>query len=144
MVAGEIVYAGAPIASFRYAVIAWIIAMVMIYTIPLLSFSRPLNETKQRTVLRYSSLASREAFAKQDQWLDRDSGADKAEPENPDVQVPKDLKARYEAARAMKTLPLGGRAILPISMAAAIPFAVAATTQLPLRDIIKMLKFLII
>ncbi len=144
MVAREIVYAGAPIASFRHGVIAWIITMVVIYTIPLTTFSRPLNETKQRAVLRYGALASREAFAKQDQWLDRDPGSDKAEPEEPGVDVPGDLKARYEAARAMKTLPLGGRAILPISMAAAIPFAVAATTQLPVRDIIKMLKFLII
>ncbi|MBK8908892.1 MAG: hypothetical protein IPM60_13605 [Rhodospirillales bacterium] len=142
MIAKDLVYAGTEITSLKYVVAVWIVAMVVIYTIPLTVFSGPLGEAKRTEMLRYAGLASRAAAGPSSESAEAETAADGELPLK--SQVPADLKKRYDAANGMSTLPLGARTILPISMAAALPIAVAAATQLPVKQIIKFLKFLIL
>lgn len=155
-IAKGVVYAGAPVGGFKYVAAAWVLALVVIYTLPLTAFSAPLKAAQQRAVLSYGALASRKTYADQAHWLGgsdpaargtdslagADAGATEAAPG--EIEAPKDLKARLDAARGMRTLLLSKEAVLPIALAAVVPMLVVAATQVPARNVLKILKFFIL
>lgn len=142
-IARDLVFSETTVQDVRGMMIAWVVVIVLLFALPLTVFGRPLKAAKRRALLDYSAFASRHNLAFEQRWIRNPD--DDADPLGaPEISSLADLNAGYEAVRTMRTAPISKQAILPVVVAALVPMVAAAATQVPLRDLLNMLKILVI
>ncbi len=120
---------------------AWLAVVLICFSLPLLVFCGPLTELRDRTLTRADRLATRIERAKErgvfgDNILvpgDSDEG-----------DAPPDPTAFRKAAKSLSTMPVSRRALLPLGAAALVPLLIAGATLLPLKELLKAAKSLIV
>ena len=141
----HVVYAGASLMSFKFALFAMIAFLVVAFVLPLLTFSPVLKALKRKGLSHYGALASRHNLAFEGKWI----GATAGDPEevplgSPDVSSLADLAAGYELVRNMRTMAVTKSSVVPLVLAALVPLAVVALTQAPFKQILGELKGLLL
>jgi len=122
---------------------AWLAIVLALFAFPLLAFSRPLSALKELAMAhataeatRFYRLSEKKAFGRN--LVANDDGAAEEQGET------QDPAGQYAAARGLSIFVMNRATLLPVTLAALIPLAVAAATKLPSSQIIPVLKKLLL
>ena len=141
----HVVYAGASLMSFKFALFGMIAFLVVAFVLPLLAFSPVLKALKRQGLSRYGALASRHNLAFEGKWIAGTAGGPAEGPlGSPDVSSLADLAAGYELVKQMRTLPVTKASVVPLVLAALAPLVAVALTQAPFKQILGELKGLLL
>lgn len=142
--AHDAVYHGLNLPTLKVEMIAFIVIALIIFNLPLLAFAQPLKQAKKQALLDYGALVGRHGALVHQRWIEGRDLPDDAILHAPELGPVADTAALYDAVKAMRTMPLGKTAILPLALAAAIPMIAVLVIQVPVKALaLKLLKALI-
>jgi MFS-type transporter involved in bile tolerance (Atg22 family) len=110
----------------------------------LTAFVPVLSALKKSGLRRYSVLVTRHNLAFEAKWIDGVQSHDEQPLGSPDVSSLADLAASYEMIKSIRPLPVTKETIMPLILAALIPFIGVALTQVPLKQILGEVKGLLL
>ena len=142
-IAEQLLSGGLAPATYGCVMAGWLLIVLALMAFPLQAFAKPLSDLRERTLLTCSSQATRHHRAAERALLGRNlSAAGDAEP-TPVGDIP-DPSKEFAAARKLSTFVFSRKALLPVSAAALLPLMVAGATQLPLKELFKVMKRLLL
>jgi hypothetical protein len=129
--------------TYGYVMGGWLLIVLMLFAYPLLAFRKPLAELKEQTILACSTQATRHHRAAERELLGKNiSASEDAEPV-PAQEIPDPSKV-FATARKLSVFLFSRSALLPISAAALLPLVAAGATQLPIKELFKVMKRLLL
>jgi hypothetical protein len=138
-----IVFEGAGLHSFRFALLGMVLFLLIVFALPLVVFSPRLARLKRQGLSDYGALASRHNLDFEAKWIAHpDAGREALG--SADVSSLADLAAGYELVNAMRVIPLTMQGLLPLVVAAVIPLALVAATQVPFAQVLQAVKKLLL
>ena len=130
-------------ATYGYLMAGWLLIIVMLFAYPLTAFHKPLTDLKERTLLLCSSQATRHHRAAERELLGKNiSAAGDAELASA-KEIPDPSKTLTSVLK-LSTFLVNREGLLPVSGAALLPLVIAGATQLPLKEIFKVMKRLLL
>jgi hypothetical protein len=142
--ANVILWKVASFASFQYAIAALAAALVALTAGPFVFFNGQLGKAKQRAVLACGALAGRQLRAFEEKWLGASPPAPGEMLQAPDFSAVSDFNPTVTAIQQMNTLPFRPKQLLPLVVAALLPFLPVVAIEIPLKEmllqVLKMLK----
>ena len=142
--ANLILWMGASFASFKYAIVVVVGALVGLMAGPLVFFTRQLGSVKQRAVFSCGTLAIRQLRAFEEKWLGTSPLGAEEMLQDADFSAVRDFNATVTAVQNMKTLPFKLKELIQLAVASSLPFLPVAAIEIPLKDILlqvfKLLK----
>lgn len=133
-----LVWGGGRIEDVQSVLAAWSLLVIALFVLPLVAFARPLRVAKARALLDFAALSLRHNRAFERRWIDGGAPAEELLGA-PDSSSLADLATGYQAAKAMRTIPLVAEGLVPVAVAVAVPLACAVATQVPVRTMLKTL-----
>jgi hypothetical protein len=130
-------------ATYGQLMAAWLIIVIILFGAPLLAFAKPLRRLKEATLLAAASAATRRERALERELL----GSNMAAPADAEATAAGDIPDAaklYAAARKLSTYLISWSAILPVAPAALLPLVAAGATQLPVKQLLKIAKGLLL
>ncbi len=128
--------------TFGYIVTAWLAIVFAFFAFPLLAFSKPLAELKDRSAEVLGAQATRYHRAAERALIGRNLAAnDSVEAAAPAVPDP---SAQFAASRKLSIFLMSRSAIAPLAAAALVPFAIAGATKLPYKEVFALVKKLLV
>jgi len=143
----QVVYAGASLLSFKFALLGLILFLIVAFVLPLLAFTPVLVKLKRQGLSRYGALVSRHHLAFETKWIGDEGTSDEAVDDplgSPDMSSLADLSASYQIIEAMRPVPVTRQSIVPLVLVALLPFVAVAATQAPFKQIIGSIKGLLL
>lgn len=133
--AHEVLHHGLHVASLRPLIAVWAVVIVLVFVQPLVPFALRLLRMRRETRLRYGSLLGRHGELFEQRWL---SGPRDDEPllGAPEIGAAADAFALYASVETLRPFPLGLRTVLPLALAAVVPFLPVVAIEVPLRDLL--------
>ena len=122
---------------------AWLAIVFGLLALPLSAFSKPLSRLKKETLSATGAQATRFHRAAERKTLGQNiAAADQAEAaEQPDVADP---SKQFETTRKLSVWLFNRSALVPVAAAALLPLAAAGATQLPYKEMLSILKKLLL
>jgi hypothetical protein len=139
--AKNLVHQTVSLATFTSVMGAWLAIVLLLFAYPLSAFSRPLADLKQRATLLLGAQATRYHRTAERKLLGRNVVFDADD--EPDEDVPDPTKV-FETTRKMSLMMISRAAIVPVTAAALIPFAIAGAEWLPYEEVSAVLKKLLL
>ena len=128
--------------TFGYIITAWLAIVFAFFAFPLLAFSKPLAELKDRSAEVLGARATRYHRAAERALIGRNLAAnDSVEAAAPAVPDP---SAQFAASRKLSIFLMSRSAVAPLAFAALVPFAIAGATKLPYKEVFAMIKKLLV
>ena len=128
--------------TFGYIITAWLAIVFAFFAFPLLAFSKPLAELKERSAEVLGAQATRYHRAAERALIGRNLAAnDSVEAAAPAVPDP---SAQFAASRKLSIFLMSRSAVAPLAFAALVPFAIAGATKLPYKEVFAMIKKLLV
>jgi hypothetical protein len=121
----------------------WLALVLSLFALPLTAFGRPLKKLKESAIRASSAQATRHFRALERDVLGQNVSAT-TDAESTKAADNPDPSKIFAAAQKCSTLPFSREAWLPISVAALVPLIVAGATQLPIKELIKVAKRLLL
>ena len=122
---------------------AWLFVVIILFGAPLLAFTGPLKRLQETTVLAASALATRRERAVERELLGSNISAATDAEATAASEIPDSAKL-YAAARKLSTFLISRSAIVPVAAAALLPLVAAGATQLPIRELLKIARNLLL
>jgi hypothetical protein len=142
-IAQKLLQNGLTAAAYGQLMVAWLIVVIILFGAPLLAFTKPLKRLKEATLLAASAVATRHERAVERALLGSNMSATAdAEPTAAD-DIP-DTAKLYAAAKKLSTFLISRAAIVPVAAAALLPLVAAGATQLPIRELLKIARTLLL
>ena len=123
----------------RPLIIGAIVLSLLLVLAPLLVFIGPLSRARAVGRLRYGALASHHGRYFEERWLRSEEPPDREILEAPDISSLADVQPGFDRVYRMRPFPIGRSEIVPIALAAALPYAPLALLVMPLSEILKKL-----
>jgi hypothetical protein len=140
----HVMYSGAELMSFKYALIGLIAFLAIAFVVPLTAFVPVLSALKRDGLRRYSVLVTTHNLAFEAKWIDDAHRSPNEQPlGSPDVSSLADLAASYDMIKNIRPLPVTKETLIPLVLAAVLPFIGVALTQAPLKQIMGEVKALL-
>jgi hypothetical protein len=130
---------GASFVSFQYAIAGFAVTLVVLMAGPLVFFKGQLGKAKQRAVLVCGALAGRQLRAFEEKWLGPSPPAAEEMLRAPDFSAVVDFNPTVTAIHKMNTLLLWPKQLVPLVVAALLPFLPVAAIETPLKEILSQL-----
>lgn len=130
-------------ATYGYLMGGWLLVMLALFAYPLTAFKKPLTELKERTLLIYSSQATRHHRAAERELVGENISAAEDAEQTSAGEIPDPSKVLV-SVRKLSVFLLNREGLLPVSAAALLPLVAAGATQLPFKEILKVLKRLLL
>lgn len=128
--------------TFGYIITVWLAIVFAFFAFPLLAFSKPLAELKDRSAEVLGAQATRYHRAAERALIGRNLAAnDSVEAAAPAVPDP---SAQFAASRKLSIFLMSRSAVAPLAAAALVPFAIAGATKLPYKEVFALVKKLLI
>jgi hypothetical protein len=142
-IAHTLLRSGLTAAAYGQLMVAWLIVVMILFGAPLLAFTKPLRRLKEATVLVAASVATRRERAVERELLGRNmsAGGDAEASASADIT---DASKLYATAKSLSTLLISRSAIVPVAAAALLPLVAAGATQLPVRELLKIARGLLL
>lgn len=137
--ANRILYEGVSLKSYQSAIIGFLVVSIVLGLAPLLTFARSLVITKWRGILHYGRFASNYVRAFERKWVDPDAKPGEPMLGTADIQSLADLGSSFERLDRMRAFPIDRRTVIAFAAAAALPMLPLLLTEMPLREIVKLL-----
>jgi len=135
--ADMVLWGGASVVSAKYLIIALAVILTGAFVGPLFFFVGGLARVKRQGMLHYGTLSERQLREFEEKWL---SGRTKKSTlEVPDFSAVIDLSSTTAATHHMKPRPFDRAQIVPIILAALLPFLPVLALQMPIKEIIMQL-----
>ncbi len=130
----------ATLTNISILMVVWLVIILGLFAFPLSAFSRPLFELKKVSMARLSTQATQyHRMAERKLTGSNAVAATGSEPE--DVT---DSTKQYELTRKLSPMLLSHAALLPVSAAALLPFAILASTRVPFKEVLSLVKKLLL
>lgn len=141
-----VVFSGASLMSFKFALLGLVLFLVVAFVLPLLVFTPVLRELKKQGLSRYGVLVSRHHLAFEEKWLGAAQGGGAPEDPlgSPDISSLADLSASYDLVQNIRLIPVTKQSIVPLVLVAFLPVAAVAATQAPIKAILDEAKGLLL
>ncbi len=119
-----------------YAVAGWLALNLIVFLGPLLVFSVPLHAARERALLEYGRMATRQHVSVHRKWTgNAEDDGDRADPSAlPSVS---ELNTNIQAIRDMGYTPINRAAVTQIIITAGLPFLLVVLKLVPLDNILK-------
>ena len=130
-------------AAYGQLMAAWLVVVIILFGLPLLAFSGPLRRLKEATLLTASSVATRHERAAERKLLGSNMSAPGDAETTAAGEIP-DTAKLYAAAKKLSTFLISRAAIVPVAAAALLPLVAAGATQLPVRELLKIARGLLL
>ena len=128
--------------TFGYIITAWLMIVFAFFAFPLLAFSKPLADLKDRSAEVLGAQATRYHRAAERALIGRNLAAnDSVEAAAPAVPDP---SAQFAASRKLSIFLMSRSAVAPLAAAALVPFAIAGATKLPYKEVFALVKKLLV
>ncbi len=119
----------------------WLAIVISLFAYPLSAFTSPLHQLKEQGLSLLGAQATQFYRSAERKAIGRNVFSDPT-PE-PDTEL-SDPGKHYEAMRKLSTILVSRAAVVPLGAAALIPFAVVAATILPYKEVLSVLKKLLL
>ena len=129
--------------SYGYVMGAWLIVVLLLFGVPLLTFTPPLGRLKQQALLASSAAATRHFRAAERATLGSNLAAATDADAVAVAEIPNPTPT-YTAAKKLGTMAFSREALLPVAGAALLPLVLAGATRLPFADLWKIAKKLLL
>jgi len=130
-------------ATYGYVMVAWLAIVFILLAFPLHAFSRVLSELREQTLLVSSAQATQYHRAVERGVLGRNISASDDAESVPAADIA-DPDKTFSAAKSISTLLFSRSALLPVSAAALIPLVAGGATQLPMKELMTIVKRLLV
>ena len=142
-IAQHLLRGGLTAATYGQLMGAWLVVVVILFGAPLLAFSGPLRRLKEATLLVAGAVATRHERAAERELLgsNMSAGSDAEAAASSDIPDPTKF---YATTTKLSTFLISRSAIVPVAAAALLPLVAAGATQLPVRELLKVAKGLIL
>ena len=126
-------------ASLTATMAVWLVLVLALFAYSLSAFWKPLADLKAATILALSVQATHYQRLAERKVLGRNVAAhcDERSERKEDIADP---SKHHELAKKLSTVLLSRKAVLPVGAAALLPFAIEGATRLPLKDVLSILK----
>jgi hypothetical protein len=130
----------ATLTNISILMVVWLVIILGLFAFPLSAFSRPLLELKKVSMARLSAQATQyHRMAERKLTGSNAVAATGSEPEGVT-----DPTKQYELTRKLSPMLLSHAALLPVSAAALLPFAILASTRVPFKEVLSLVKKLLL
>lgn len=134
--AHDVLYHGVHVTDLRMPMIAFAVAVVVLFLAPLLPWQRVLAAERRRAELEYGALVARHGRLVRRRWIEGQPVGDEALLTAPELGPVADTIVLYEAARRMKALPIGRRSLVAVLAPAALPLLAVLAIEIPIKDLL--------
>lgn len=141
--ANSLLYDGRSLQSFAHLFVSFLILVVVLFSSPLLVFSRNLLLAWRRGVFEYGALADRMGRQFEIEWLERGDLVDKAALSRPDFSATTDLYSIVHNLYSMRVAVIDRQSVLMLVAAAAVPFVPVVLMAIPVDAIFAKLAELL-
>jgi hypothetical protein len=142
--AHDILHHGQTLGALKLPAAVFVVGWTLLLLLPLLALMPALRATKKAELPAYSALVAAQGRLVRRRWVDRTSDAEPPEIEPAGVGPIADAAAMYDAARSMRSAPIGKASLAGILGPILVPMLVVAALQIPLKSLVlKILKALI-
>lgn len=138
--ADEIVYAGVSIASYKVAVVAYLIIVLLVSFGPLLMFVPLLIEAKRRGLHRYSILIVIHNRLFDEKWIQGDNPEKEVVLGTPDSASLADLGIAFEVLKNMRLTPFGREDVFFFIALTLLPMTPLLLTVIPMEKVFELLE----
>jgi hypothetical protein len=132
-----------PSDHYAYIMGAWLIIVLALFAVPLLAFRKPLALLKEETLLAAAAQATRFQRMTEKKLLGRNISAPENAEAAGDAEVPDPTKL-FEATNKLTVLVFSRTALIPVGAAAILPLAVAGIAKLPVKELLTIVKRLLL
>lgn len=125
--------------TFGYVMVAWLAIVFALLAFPLQAFGKTLANLKEQTLLASSAQATRHHRAAERALLGRNIAA----PDGADADAAEDVadpSKAFATTKKLSTILFSRTALLPVASAALLPLVAAGATQLPVKELIGVVK----
>ncbi|MEW9808507.1 hypothetical protein ABUE31_21155 [Mesorhizobium sp. ZMM04-5] len=140
-IAKNLVHGDVQISVLSMVMAGWLAIVLLLFAYPLSAFSAPLSTLKKRAMLLLGAQATRYHRAAERKLLGQNVVADSGSEAEEDVPDPTKV---FETTRKLSSLLVTRSAIVPVTAAALIPFAIAGAAWLPYKEVFSVLKKLVL
>jgi hypothetical protein len=137
--ADAVVYGGSHVTDFKFPIAAYGGVVLVALIGPLFKFNKPLALARFTGLLEYGALVHDHHLKFDHKWVGGGEATDEKLLGNPDASSLADTSAGYELVRAMRTVPLAMKDLVPLAIAVALPMIPLFAIEIPLVDILKKL-----
>ena len=121
----------------------WLLIVLLLFAVPLMAFRKPLAKLKEQTYLACSALATRHHRAAERDLLGKNISASEDAEKAAGKEVPDPSKV-FATTQKLSVFLFSRSALLPISAAAILPLVAAGATIMPIKELLKILKRLLL
>ena len=140
LTAEKIIYEGESLLSFKFRIAILIGIILVIFLAPLFVFTPKLVRARRRALLEYGALASGYVQSFEQKWMREAKTVREDILGSGDIQSLADLGNSFQNLRGMKPFPFSLRTMMFLAATAIIPFLPLLLTTFSLRDILQVLK----
>lgn len=142
----SVVFAGASLMSFKFALVALVVFLIVAFVLPLCVFSPVLIALKRRGLGHYGALVSKHNLAFETKWIASETSNALAEDPlgAPDMSSLADIAAAYQLVNDMRVVPVTKQSIAPLLLAALLPLVLVAATRAPVKQVFGAVKGLLL
>ncbi|MBA8880903.1 hypothetical protein [Phyllobacterium myrsinacearum] len=119
----------------------WLAIIIGVFAYPLSAFTLPLLRLKEESLSLLGTQATQFCRSVERKTLGRNVFSDSASEPDTELSDPSKL---YDATRKLSTILVDRSAVVPVAAAALIPFAVAGATKLPFKEVLSLVKKLLL
>ncbi len=131
VLADEIVYAGVPLPSFKFAIAGYVVLVLSVFLLPLTMFSGQLSRAKVQSMHDYSALAVLHNRLFDEKWVQGGHGKDEVPLGAPEISSLADLAGASDVLYRMRPVPFDPRDAVALSLAALVPMTPLVLTMFP-------------
>jgi len=143
-IAAAVLLEGRAVESFRWAPGILIALVLLLFVAPMLVFTAPMIRARVRGAFSYGELAEALGRRFEQRWLRRGPELDDDALSAPDFSATTDLYSIAANVRNMRMVPFDLRALIPLVIAALLPFVPLVFAVMPLRQILDFAKKLVL
>ena len=134
--AHEVAFHDVHVAALRMPMIAFAVVVLVLFLAPLLPWQPVLAAAKRRAELEYGALVAEHGRLVRRRWILDEPVGDEPILSAPELGPVADTLSLWEAARKMRTIPIGRRSLLAILLPAALPMLPVLAIEIPVKDLL--------
>lgn len=133
----DVVYHGVHLAELKLEAAAFMLLMLAMFLAPLVPFAPLLARTRKAALAEYAAFVARQDRAVHHAWIGADPEIEPVQGAGrPELEQAANANTLYEAVAAMRTVPIGRKALLAVVVPAAAPMLLVVTAEIPLRTLL--------
>jgi hypothetical protein len=143
VLANQIVFAGVPLLTFKYAIAGYVLVVLLVFLGPLHMFTPRLATARIESLHNYSALAVDHNQQFDGKWVRGENPRSDPLLGAPEISSLADLGGAYAVLDDMKPIPFRLGDAVALAVAALLPMAPLALTVIPLAEMLRLLPKLL-